>query len=602
MPVTVIPGYRHRAEGAFDGYAYFPPGVQAGDEQVVACAFMVQHPTDPDTGEPETGWSMSGFLTASGWLLRSNHTFTYYGLFPITWATFTRRVPAGTSTTGSTSATETSFEVSYYHATKGTKNHKAIITESCLVRGSTEVRSGHGQMSTDATNFLRFPATAADSTGSLILYYGALGLGVAPNEDVAQWANPSGMPSGTTKVESVMSPPNVASNSADPQYDASTWASMLAPVGAVAAKTAVLANGETASLNQPAIGHTLSFTAPVELQELVPSKLTVPHNLGDGDVAFTFAKTNNSDLAVVADITGLATVSYVKASTTASLKLGAEIDFDNGGAPKDRVIGTEVYLEIEETIPGVTNSPRVTPVTLTVVEGYAGPKWGNASGFVSGTGNITLNATSLSIGDLFLMFLETANEAVAVPAGWTQLAVASVGTAASTTATRLTCFYKYATTAGPESVVITDPGNHVGGIIHLIRGARLNSVPTLSAMTTNASNTTAHTFPAFSTPKRNTLMIAALAVATDVATARVNSWTQGYTERSDNATTQGNGGGIGVATRECLEIETIPVTQATVATTSLGARFLINVEGPDVGEPEPPIITNTGKITTTQWL
>jgi len=70
----------------------------------------------------------------------------------------------------------------------------------------------------------------------------------------------------------------------------------------------------------------------------------------------------------------------------------------------------------------------------------------------------------LQAGDVEFIFLETANQAVTVPSGWSHApgSPLGVGTAGSTTATRLTVLWRYSQ-GETTSISIADPGDHVIG-------------------------------------------------------------------------------------------------------------------------------------------
>lgn len=216
------------------------------------------------------------------------------------------------------------------------------------------------------------------------------------------------------------------------------------------------------------------------------------------------------------------------------------------------------------------------------------------STFQSGTTTTTVGptVTGVQVNDLILIFVETANQAVNTPTGYTQLASSSpqsTGVAGATTATRLTVFWKIATANNETCPAITGTAtDHIGAF-----GLALRNVDPLTPINTSAgavlavASTSITTIPSVSATRSNCRVVTAVANANDAAVARFSAWTvnsgalfvSGYAEitNADAGTATGNGGGIGIASGTILSpaTGTFSVTQ----TSSVAAMITIAVNG-----------------------
>ena len=110
----------------------------------------------------------------------------------------------------------------------------------------------------------------------------------------------------------------------------------------------------------------------------------------------------------------------------------------------------------------VSYSAGVTTVTATPGGGGSAPTFVSASTVSSGTGAITPALPgSMAAGDIILLFVETANQTASISnqngGTWTQVTSSpqGTGTAASTSATRLTAFWsRYNGTQGVRQLPI----------------------------------------------------------------------------------------------------------------------------------------------------
>jgi hypothetical protein len=218
---------------------------------------------------------------------------------------------------------------------------------------------------------------------------------------------------------------------------------------------------------------------------------------------------------------------------------------------------TIYYWRIDEINAGGTTTGNVWSFTTAV----SAPTFVAAGTVTSGTGAITPALPSgIATGDILLLFLETSNQAISIntPNGGTWTAVTnspqSTGTAAGSTGARLTVFWsRYNGTQGAPTT--SDSGDHQLGRIIAVRGAVASGNPwDVTAGGVEAASDTSGSIPGATTTVANTLVVAAIATSLpdSSTTTDFSSWTNsnltGLTERTDNTTSSGNGGGLGIAT------------------------------------------------------
>jgi hypothetical protein len=226
----------------------------------------------------------------------------------------------------------------------------------------------------------------------------------------------------------------------------------------------------------------------------------------------------------------------------AILSLNKRAPATGGGAAWGSITGTlSSQTDLQTALNGKTDVSPTAPAVRSV---------GTAA---SGTGDITPGLPAgHTTNDILLLFVETANQAVTNPAGYTQIGPQNgVGTAASSGSTRLTIFWKR--DGGSESApTVTDAGNRTQGVIIAVSGCRTTGNPFYfqwNGYKKTASTTWTHLGNA--TTINNSLIIYGLAQGisannvsqlSSVANASLSSVTTQY----DNSTNDGVGGGIGV--------------------------------------------------------
>src|SRR3990172_1595819 len=182
------------------------------------------------------------------------------------------------------------------------------------------------------------------------------------------------------------------------------------------------------------------------------------------------------------------------------------------------------------------------------------PTFSNLGPASSGTGAITVNwPTNYATNDVGFLICQSSNEAVTeTSGGWTQVAASpqGVGTAWAPGSTRLTVFRKR--TAGTMAAAqIADAGDHVSGVIALVRGCPITGDPVDIALGgTEAAVDESLSLVGPSTVSSDCLVLVLAAHGVDTASPQ---WSGGVApnlgtliERYDKSVTDGNGGGVAV--------------------------------------------------------
>jgi hypothetical protein len=213
---------------------------------------------------------------------------------------------------------------------------------------------------------------------------------------------------------------------------------------------------------------------------------------------------------------------------------------------------------------------------------YVSPIYAFASiSRASGLGALSVSWPSSHMADdIGLLVVETANEPIATPSGWTPVTNGSqgVGTAGSLTATGLQVFWKRAASGAEAAATAADPGDHWVGMIYTFRGCIATGDPiNVSAGDASADvDSTAVIIPGATTTVNNCLVVALASWQTDIATAQqsgeTNASLSSLIERDDGGTVNGNGGGFSVVTGVLAVAGTYAATTATLATASRQAR------------------------------
>jgi hypothetical protein len=334
------------------------------------------------------------------------------------------------------------------------------------------------------------------------------------------------------------------------------------------------------------VDETIIVTLSSPTNATLGSPTSHTYTINDDDaaptVAFSTTSSNGSEatanvnLAVTLSAASgqTVTVNYAATGGTATSPAdytisGTSLTFNPGETSKNVPITVvdDALVEGNETIIVTLSNPTNatlganTTHTYTINDNDAAPTFVAAGSVASGTGTITpALPAGLQTNDILLLFVETANQTVSIsnPNGgtWTQVTNSpqGTGTAGGTAATRLTAFWsRYNGTQGAPTV--SDSGDHQLGRMIAIRGATTSGDPCdVTAGSVEATSDTSGSIPGATTTVGYDLVVLAIATSLPDAngTANFSGWTNGdltgLTERTDNTTNAGNGGGLAIAT------------------------------------------------------
>ena len=199
-----------------------------------------------------------------------------------------------------------------------------------------------------------------------------------------------------------------------------------------------------------------------------------------------------------------------------------------------------------------------------------------------GTGNIVPGLPpGIQQNDIMLLFVQTSNQTVSAPAGWAAVTNSpqGTGTGGAAGSTRLDVFWRRATVS-ESPVTVTDPGDHAIGQILAFRNCIDTGNPwDVTAGDVAAGASTSVSIPGATTTVANCLIVAAVSHGVDTASSITSGYTNGNLtnifELTDVSTTQGTGGGFGVAQGEKAAAGAYGTTTATLANSSAQGRISI---------------------------
>lgn len=201
-------------------------------------------------------------------------------------------------------------------------------------------------------------------------------------------------------------------------------------------------------------------------------------------------------------------------------------------------------------------------------------------------------------GDIGILLVQTSNQAVVAPSGWTEITGSpqGTGTAGAAGSTRLCAFWKRAASAAETAPTVADSGNHQMGVILTFRGCITTGDPiNISSGGVKTPASTSLTFNSVTTTVSDCLIVLAVGSSTDAnSTAEFSAWTNAnlagpsITEAFDTSGNTLNGGGIGAAyggKATAGSTGTSTVTSVTSATYGFLTFAL-----------KPPVVTNGGNF------
>lgn len=188
--------------------------------------------------------------------------------------------------------------------------------------------------------------------------------------------------------------------------------------------------------------------------------------------------------------------------------------------------------------------------------------------------------------DIALTFLECeSTDTVVIPSGWALITAQSV---TSGTVTKLTAIYKRLV-GGDAAPAISDAGNHLVGRMIIVGGVVTAGNPwNVHAVAQETVADTTVSMPGVTTTVADCLILNAFSTGQDVSsTAGANTFINlnlaNVTERMDNWTSQGTGGGFAMCTGEKAAAGSTGATTCTLAlTANFKALMTIALQGASV--------------------
>lgn len=214
------------------------------------------------------------------------------------------------------------------------------------------------------------------------------------------------------------------------------------------------------------------------------------------------------------------------------------------------------------------------------------PSFVNAGAFASGTGAISVAPPSgIAEGNLLLLFVESANQAIATPSGWTELTNSpqGTGTAGAAGGVRLAVFRKFAGSS-EGSVSVADSGDHTTGVMLAYSGVDDATPINVTAGSVQASAATAWTAPAVTTSVADTLIVIGVGNDRDLnSTTSISAFSNAnlsnLTKRFDQTTNTSQGGGLAVIDGGKATAGSTGTTSITNAASNTAAFLTIALVG-----------------------
>lgn len=190
-------------------------------------------------------------------------------------------------------------------------------------------------------------------------------------------------------------------------------------------------------------------------------------------------------------------------------------------------------------------------------------------------GGFSTTNKGLKVGDLWLIFAETASEAISTPSGWTVIPglPQTNGASLGTNSTALYGFYRVIN--GTEgTALLTGTTDHWAGVTFTIKNVDPVNPFNVTSGTTAGSNT-AVSFPTVTTTRNNCLVLNVVTNSTANSapqlTGGVNANLSNLKELNDNNTSQGLGGGVAILAGVKPAPGATGATTATLTTASAQA-------------------------------
>ena len=215
------------------------------------------------------------------------------------------------------------------------------------------------------------------------------------------------------------------------------------------------------------------------------------------------------------------------------------------------------------------------------------PTYVNQGDFTAGTGAISVPVpTGYADGDILVLLVSSANETIATPGGWTEVANSpqGAGTAGAAGGVRLAVFWKLV--SGAQSAAsVADSGNLNTGQMFLFRGIDTSAPINITAGSVNTPASTDWACPAVTTTTPNCLILLCIALDYDGnSTTETSGWANAgltsITERADRTVNSATGGGLALATAGRAATGDIGTTSVTSAHSTTAAFITVALAPP----------------------
>jgi len=215
------------------------------------------------------------------------------------------------------------------------------------------------------------------------------------------------------------------------------------------------------------------------------------------------------------------------------------------------------------------------------------PTYVNQGAFTAGTGALSVSVpTGYADGDILVLLVSSANEAISTPGGWAEVSNSpqGTGTAGSAGGIRLAVFWKLV--SGSQSAVsVADSGSITTGQMFLFRGIDTAGPINITAGSVNTPASTSWSCPEVTTTIPNCLILNCIgqdrdANSTTSLTAVSNANLANLTKRADETVNAGAGGGLGLYTGGKAVAGNTGVTSVTSTATTTAAFITIALAPP----------------------
>lgn len=191
------------------------------------------------------------------------------------------------------------------------------------------------------------------------------------------------------------------------------------------------------------------------------------------------------------------------------------------------------------------------------------------------SGAITPAWPTHAINDLGIMVVETtpADSAPGTVTNWTQLTGSPLSQAGGSTQTRLSVYWKIATSASEAAPSVSNGGEHIVAVVFTIRGVKVSDPFDVTAITQTKTVSTACSINGVNATEGGNDVVYVACRGSDVTinqyASAANANLTGSLEKYDDGTTLGNGGGFGIFSGNLAAAGATGTLTATVASSTI---------------------------------